>query len=373
MTTIIRSDNALQGLSTLGNITGINAVNDWAAYLDFENMQFVTKLSGVTNREYKLDDIVEVSRPNLQGDPVTYDKSGRTSKVGSLTQVRTGLTSKGLFGVLTEDIKQNFFVNSVSPITQTITIPASSLNVIVSCIGSGNLVVTGGTSSVTVTEDSPAIIKRPSSSSFSLTVTVNGNLTHAQVEWFQGLPSATSPITTPQDTYAFRNRETVKIKHDFLSKISANKANVTVLAKIAALNPVSEQTSFMGSSLTMQYGNKRVHKLDGVNVDGNLYTATQVFDGSLQAMQLTQIGKPTASEPQPIISALRLSNGVAQDAINGNLGIANNVGLFDLSDLLLGTGFDGGIPGLSGVICKVAIFDRALTDDELKNISKSWS
>ena len=139
MTLILKSDK--KATSSLGNINGINGVQDWSMFLDFENEIYATKSGGVTTTNYALTDVVEASRANLTGAPISISKSAVESQISSTTAIRTALLKNGRFGLLTEDLNTNYFLNSATPGNQTATLPASLLKIIASCEGTGSLTI----------------------------------------------------------------------------------------------------------------------------------------------------------------------------------------------------------------------------------------
>mgnify|MGYP003587978637 CR=1 FL=1 len=131
MTLILKSDK--KATASLGHINGIKGSQDWAMFFDFENEIYATKKSGLLKQDYKLTDVVEASRANLNGAPISISKDVVEKVITSTTEIRTALLKNGRFGLLAEDINQNFFINSNAPANQSITLPTSSVKIVASC------------------------------------------------------------------------------------------------------------------------------------------------------------------------------------------------------------------------------------------------
>ena len=160
MTLVLKSDK--KATVSLGNINGIKGPQDWAIFFDFENEHYATKQAGVLKQDYKLADVVEATRLSVAGSPITISKNGIEKAVTSTTEIRTALLKNGRFGLLVEDVSQNFFINSNTPASQSITLPTSSVKIVASCEGSGSLTITGDIvdAPFTVTADTPKVMER---------------------------------------------------------------------------------------------------------------------------------------------------------------------------------------------------------------------
>ena len=183
MATVFKSDKV--ATASMGNINGIKGPQDFALFLDFENGIYESKSNNTVNRNYSLTDVLEVTRSNLSGEPISVSKLGIEKKIASTTELRTMLLANGRFGVLQEDIRQNLFLNSAAPVTQTISVPAGSGKIIVSCVGTGSIVVTGDvaeTGSTVTQSTTKAFTKNATGVATNLTLTLSGSLSHVQVE-----------------------------------------------------------------------------------------------------------------------------------------------------------------------------------------------
>ena len=161
MSLVLKSDKV--ATTSLGNINGILGSQDWVAFFDFENGQYIKKLNNVKSELQEAEVLTCNSNKSLASRPMTMDRFGNTSVITAVNQSRWW-QAQDRFGLLVEDSQTNYFLNSSAPATQTISnIPAGSL-MIASCIGSGSLIVSGdGITTTTVTEKTPFAIPTVSS------------------------------------------------------------------------------------------------------------------------------------------------------------------------------------------------------------------
>ena len=379
MTLILKSDK--KATASLGNINGIKGSQDWAMFFDFENEHYATKQAGVLKQDYKLADVVEATRANLIGAPISISKDGVEKAVTSTTEIRTALLKNGRFGLLAEDLNTNFFLNSSTPATQTIVMPASGVRIVASCEGSGTLTITGDFhgSPITVTPESPKVMERLSNTTAcKLNITVSGTLTHAQIELATGMQTATSKVKTGA-TLATRERELVKVKKSLFDSIITNKSALTVLIQTMDYNPVVNQAGFaLCQCLTLISGsNLKIMKAGGIHSNLQLNSLSYQYVGLTPSNSLQTLNGTWTSQGRFIArnQACALDGGILRSAFNG---VAENTleinNPFSVDEIGFGYGYNSpiGVNGLRGIVTKLVVYDRVLTQDEITNLTKSW-
>ncbi|MDM1765710.1 MULTISPECIES: hypothetical protein [unclassified Acinetobacter] len=377
MSVIIKSDKI--ATASLGNINGIKGAKDWSIFLDFENEVYSTKSNDVIKKDYLLSDVVEASRQNLNGAPISINKSGIERAITSTTEVRTALLKNGRFGLLSEDENDNFFLNSSAPATQTVTLPAAASRIAVSCEGAGSLTVNGDISEkgTIVTKDKPYLFTRTSTSAAcNLNITVNGSLTHAQVEVAVGEHTASSKIKTG-GAIVKRPREYVKVKQSLFDSIIANKNGFTILAQTLAYNPTINSANSYASQLVLEGGTAfKLMKQCGLSNQQYMGYLKNFIDST--ATNNSAVFKGTFSAENRFHAhtfALAFGEGKALGAYSGmseaQLVVSDPL---NITNIMFGTGYASpiGQNGLRGIITKLVVYDRVLSQEEITELSKSW-
>lgn len=379
MTVIIKSDK--KATVSMGNVNGIKGSQDWSMFLDFENELYMTKKSGLLKQDYKLADVVEATRVNMAGAPISISKDGTEKAVTSTTEIRTALLKNGRFGLLAEDVNQNFFINSNAPANQSITLPASSVKIVASCEGSGSLTITGDVAGApfTITPESPKVMERLSyTAACNLNITVNGNLNHAQIELATGMQTATSKIKTGA-TSVIRERELVKVKKSLFDSIIANKSALTVLIQTIDYNPVVNQaTASICQRLTLVSGsNLKIMRGSGIHSNLQLSSLSYQYVGSTPTNPSQTLSGTWTSQGRFVArnQACALDGNILRSAFNGvaesTLEINNP---FPVDEIGFGYGYNSpiGVNGLRGIVTKLVVYDRVLTQAEITELTKSW-
>ena len=294
-----------------------------------------------------------------------------------MTDLRTALLKNGRFGLLAEEFATNYFLNSAEPVTQTITLSASAVRIIVSCEGSGSVTVMGDVteSGAVITSTTPRSFTRTSSSAAcNITVTVSGSLSHVQVELLTGgSMTATSKITTTT-ALLIRNREFVKVKQTLFDSLITNKNGFTVLAQTIDYNTVVNQANQVSSKVGIEAGSNKMLAMSGVNPAYNLFAYTHFFNGASATTSSNGVGAAANLNDLKLAqnNAMAFGGGKVSHAFNGitvpdltitNPTAATNINFFS---------YDGGYPGLKGIVTKLVVFDRVLSAAELVDITKSW-
>ena len=375
MSVIIKSDK--KATANLGNINGIKGSQDWSIFLDFENQVYSTKKNNVAKKDYKLEDVVEATRTNLNGAPISIAKDGTVKAITSTADIRTALLKNGRFGLLAEDTSENFFLNSGAPVSQIINLAAASTKIIVSCEGSGSLTVTGDVvgSGRIVTENSPYVFDRTSSTiGCNLSITVNGSVSHTQVELATGDHTASTPIKTTS-TAVVRPRETVKLKQSLFDEMILHKSAFTLLVQTIPLNMALNASNALVNQLALDSGNQKLLVMSGIS-NGNLMGYVRSYVGSASTNN-TAVASGTfdaVNRFKPHNTAMAIGTGKVSAAYRGmqepDLAITET----NILEVLLGTGYSSpvGQNGLRGIITKLVVYDRILSKSELVDLSKSW-
>ena len=379
MTVIIKSDK--KATVSMGNVNGIKGPQDWSMFFDFENELYATKQAGLLKQDYKLTDVVEASRQSLSGSPISISKDGVEKVVASTTEIRTALLKNGRFGLLAEDLNTNFFLNSSAPATQTIVMPASGVRIVASCEGSGSLTITGDFygSPITITPESPKVMERLSAATAcNLNITVSGSLNHAQIELATGMQTATSKVKTGA-TSATREREFVKVKKSIFDSIITNKSALTALIQTIDYNPVVNQAGIsLCQRLTLVSGsNLKIMRESGIDSNLKLISRSYQYINSTPSNTLQTVAGLWTSQGRFIArnQACTLDGNTLRSAFNGvaenTLGINNP---FPVDEIGFGYGYASpiGVNGLRGIVTKLVVYDRVLTQSEITDITKSW-
>jgi len=379
MTLILKSDKT--ATVSMGNVSGIRGPQDWAMFFDFENELYATKKAGLLKQDYLLADVVEATRPNLNGAPISISKGGTEKTVASTTEIRTALLKNGRFGLLAEDINQNFFLNSSAPATQTVLMLAAATKIVASCEGTGSLTITGDIvgSPITVTSNTPSIMTRLSSSTAcNLNITVNGSLNHAQIELATGAQTATSKVTTTA-TSASRERELVKVKSSLFNSIITNNSALTVLIQTMDYNPVVNQAgaSFCQYLSLVSGSSLKIMRESGIDSNLKLTSRSYHYVGSTPSNPSQTLNGTWTSQGRFVArnQACTLDGDTLRSAFNGvaeNTLAINNP--FPVDEIGFGYGYNSpiGVNGLRGIVTKLVVYDRVLSQAEITELTNSW-
>lgn len=373
MSLVLKSNNV--ATASLGNINGLPS-QDYALFLDFENNEYIKKVGG---EKFKLSEssvLTSTSNKNLASNPMTMDRFGNKSVVTAQDQLRFW-GANGRYGLLVEAEQNNWFLNSAAPVSQTIpNIPASS-TLVASCIGSGSITISGaGIDTITVTESTPKTITPIGQAvSITLDVAVNGSLSHVQVVRVVGIPTLHTPITSG-GTIRPSGSDNIEVNQSLLSEIIASGA-VTVLCQTVGLNYTLSTSAINESRLIIDTDahiaaislNK---KIDSVG----MRLASYATDGTPQITPVV-VNSKTYENGQAITQVVQLSATGFKGATNGGslLTSSGAIGLQSIKKLLLASNIAAPVVVTGGncIFTKLAIFNKALTDAEILEYSKSWN
>ena len=375
MSLLVKSDVA--STKNLGNVNGLKSTQDWVFYLDFETSEFLERVNGAV--QAVTEPVIVSNSHSIVGSPKTMDRNGVLADSPANT-LRYWKNKAGRYGVLTEDSRSNYFLNSATPTTQTISLPASSNAIAVSCIGTGSVTVTGtnlNESGSVVTQSSPKAFTVVSAVAHSITVTVTGTLSHVQVEIAGGFTSATSPITTTTATVS-RGKDNVSLNNNMLARGLGSGNAMTIVAQIIPhdnlLTDSTVKTEVQMALYSTTTSETLVTSLSKPTSDYQKAQSTYVLNNAISS---DKVATDTASKQKwGNVSVLRLNATQFTSASNGALASQITIpSSFTPNVLYIGQGFSSPVarPGSHGIITKLVIFNRALSDDEIIQVSKSWN
>lgn len=358
MSLILKSNNALQ----LKKIT--DAVSNPKLYLDFRDGDFKKNGAALANASEALKNT---------RNAISYGLDAFGNSISSIHH--TLLVSSDLEGSvkgvnISGKIDFNQFLNSFSPVTQSVTItkPATNKAYIVQVIGSGHIKVSiDGVQTAIATQDNPYVYTTKETTQKVFNLEVVGDLYYAAlletstgrvaqaliktsslnargaIDWVTVLPSVVSEILpSGVGTIVIRQK---------LNSVITKAANFPIFTNTAiAVRAAAE-------SLTNQ-----INLVSRDNHSSN-YAIRSQFDGN---ETLLQSNEPLQDDN---VFALTLGTTESKGFVNGlSLGTVprSNTTIHDIS--LASSSLWGGVQS-ENFLVEVAVYDRVLTDDELKVIT----
>lgn len=377
MSLVLKSNKV--ATASLGNINGIRGTQDWFLFADFENQEYVKKVGG--NRvELDLLDVLNcTSNHNLATRPITVDRYGNESIITVPNQIRT-MREDGRFGVLVEASRANHFRNSIAPETQVITLAGSS-PILVSCTGSGSVVVSGASiETKVVTEKAPQVfISSVTSGNIDITCTISGTLSHVQVERVGGFTNQSTKITSThagQTGSTTRQSDFVKLKAGLLNELLSGVAGITVVMQSIPIGLFEEaRASVPESKLTVRDSTGASTFVGANRMPDQLSARLLSYDASnISTLGVSGDRFEYTLDQKAIVHAAVLTNKAAKVSINGQ-GILSGVTStsMNLAEIdFLGGSVTPNQQGSGSILTKLAIYKRALSDAEIRQISQSW-
>lgn len=361
--------------NSLGNVNGIKGTQDWSLFLDFENGEYIRKVAGARSELELSQVLVSNSEKVPNSKPMTMDRYGNKTYLEQMNSLRWwGALDR--FGLLVEDTQRNWFKYSNAPATQVIeNIPANS-QMIISCIGTGSLLVTGTDISPTVvTEETPFAVP-PVGTVRAISVQVVGTLSHVQAIRYAGIASVATPVTTGRDSIA-SGSDRVELSPTFLAELIDTSKPITIVVQTLPTAKLTDpRGGFLESRLRLETSQHDIimgivtnqvgvaSRLAATTKADNTYvtsTGGSVMPFEESGVILTQVLQITASG---LIACL--NGGPLHKA-------PNSANLNNITKLHLGSGT--ALPTQQGGNCiftKMAIYNRSFTDNELMKLGKSW-
>lgn len=375
--------------ASLGNLNGINGSQDWLYFADLENLNILKKVSGGIDSKDATDLFANAGTLNTLAQPITMTKLGAESFIADATDLRFLLDkTTGRYGLAAEsNIRANFISLSTAPANQTVTVPASSA-ICASVVGTGSMTLTSSNFDkvYVVTESNPvAILPVSTSAGFDIAVTFSGTLTHAQLERPSGLTSVASKISTPEAPAAnniLRGLDQIQLKQSIVDELkSSNSDGITVLFQHVPYQLLDE----VRTSAAVE----RRFEIVNIDTSRNTLTILAAKDRSFTTRQAQWSAANVETSAalgggggnivagKGTVCAITLKDGNFMTSINGGNAAVSELttGINDVSSMIFAPQphpNTGGGNGGSGVITKVALYKKAMTAAELKQLSASW-
>ncbi|MDC5621372.1 hypothetical protein ACT4VH_00580 [Acinetobacter baumannii] len=350
-------------------------VDDFSLLYDFESDIYLKRIN---NELIDLTGtvLVGVTR-NTTGSAQTMDRDGNRSVAAANTARKWKVG--GRYGLLIEDVRTNYFLNSATPATQTITLPASSNPIVVSCIGSGSVTVTGTNllnSGSEVTEQMPKAFYPKEAISHTITVTCSQQLTHVQVEIAGGHAGISSPITTGASIVS-KPKDTANLNNTYLAEAIGTNNKFTIAVQSIPLKLLEDSRSTYENQISL-YSSTTAQILMALNqrvrsVDKHKPKLSYALSN---AVKTDIVGQDTSKlQKWGNVTALRVNGDVVSVATGDEIISTPIDAGFIPNVMYLGYGQASPISraGLHGIITKLVIFPRALSDQELFDLTKSFN
>lgn len=374
--------------TSLGNLNGINGSQDWLYFADLENLNILKKVSGGIDSKDATDLFENAGTLNMVAKPITMTKLGTESFISAATDLRFLLDkTTGRYGLAAEsNARANFISLSTAPANQTVTVPASPA-ICASVVGSGSMILTSSNfnKAYVVTENNPvAILPVSTSTGFDIAVTISGALTHAQLERPSGITTAASKITTPAGdaaTNILRGLDQIQLKQSIVDELKAsNSDGITVLFQHVPYQLLEEVRTAVVVERRFEIlnGDLSRNTLSIISAKDRSFTTRQAQWSSSNIETSAQIGGGgSVLAGKGTVCAITLNNGNFMTSINGgNTAVSElTTGIADISSMIFAPQpktENGGGSGGSGIITKVALYKKAMTAAELKQLSSSW-
>lgn len=376
MSVIIKSDQT--AVNTIGNIYGLNGALDFSILLDF-NQGLYRHVDGGSLKDINLADAITLTRTTNAG----YKDRDGVSKVATQNEPRIHfMQDLGVSGLLIEPVRENLLLNPDSPTTQTISVSTTGLtkSLSLSIEGTGSATMSGDVEQLnraSATQGNPQGAIPVGDTTASVTVTITGNVTRFQLESCassQGGSFASSFIPSGQTTRAADGV--------MLSKLLADKLGAarTVVCQFAYHERLVKNFSANISVFSLENtaaleGGLYVSRTLAANAAGT--AAQKVVAYKKGSVSVHKQSTMPSTDARVVTTALSYTDGGGDlmQAVNGMVkSIDGDNGGFNINVMTLGSkqGFTSISGEAGGVLTRLAVFDRKLTDSELANLSTSW-
>lgn len=356
MTLVLKSNQKFTG-TPIGDINGAS-ITDWRTMINFADKRFVVNASAVA-----LNDAITFSRTS----PANYiDSSGNEVAVPINTP---RLTNKGL---LIESAANNLLINSDAPASQQVQLVKNKWYVY-RVFGAGTINVThpdSTSASGAVSQGKLGFIVI-SADVTKAQVTLTGVNSYAQLSQLYAAPSVQSKIHTT-DKVVGRDIEVVALTTNALSGLGTSFTVVfhVSLLDLQRIQSVGATNPFIGIGFS-----------NGANISvANTIAQTETasapptqrtrlfFDGVEKSFISTN---DTSKSLTLAVSVTPTSVTVAKNGvISGTKPFVG--GKISSIDLGRSPEWTGSFPALDGNISHFALYDYAMTDSQLSDMSTSW-
>lgn len=245
----------MKATRNMGNLSGVT-IGDYSLLLDF-NLGIYHKKTGAVKTPLTLAESIDFSR----AEKGTYLTPTNGLKTAAIDVPRISYDPRtGMQGLLLEAERKELLINTLSPATQAVVIPASSFRFTLNVKGSGSAKLTGDgitSGKVVLVEGSPAIATEGSPTTYvavageveNVVVTVTGQLEAFSMTVGTTAWSYDAKMFTP--TGVTRNRADVcSLKTSLFDDIIKNKSDCTIVIKtienkLPVLNVLSGNNSVL--------------------------------------------------------------------------------------------------------------------------------
>lgn len=377
MSLVLKSNNT--ATASLGNINGLPS-QDFALFLDFERGEYIQKKAGVRTILNESDVLVSTSNKNMLVKPVTINRATRqveyTTTADQIRFYENTITKR--FGLLVEADQINWFKNSETPATQVISAIPSNSVLVASVVGEGSLKLSGATiNTVTVTEGSPVTVTPTQSGEFSINAESIGSLSHVQIIRVAGHAGDRSRMTSTATTRP-SGYDNIELNTALLTSVIDTTKPVTILVQSTQVADTQEIRTSAGETRIVVETEESIAAL-GLNKAsshkfGPRISSYKKSDGNL--IESLGVSEVTVDYNKEITQVFVLKDSGVLSAVNGGGLIAanNSVNLHQLTSLKIGSHMTSPATnqGASCIFTKLAIFNKALTNAEIIEYSKTW-
>jgi|GEM_PF-5456699 len=353
MTLFLQSDKALK-LPKLSEKVGGAVLQ-----LDFRDNTF--KRSG---SDVALNTLIEKTSLGVGGKYDAYGTWGEVAQYGLDTSVDQQTFNRGL---LIEAPFANLFLNSKSPVTQTISITVAAVTeaFLLSVVGTGSATVTVGSKVFgSATYQEPLHIQGDELGigTHEVVITVNNQLEYVGFYRTVQAVDRIARVTTLGNLVT-RVGDIVKIKQAVLSALLTNFTGCVVI-KNHVPNNIFDRSKTISQSYSIIQVKNTAHKGFFVARQEN-GPMTNILRRSDATEKIEHTNTPLSNSN---VYALNFSQTGAKLAHNGSL--SNEVTLtgVTLSDIFIGSG-DNWSTIFTNYVQEILLFDRQLSDEELKKIT----
>lgn len=374
--------------ASLGNLNGINGSQDWLYFADLENANIIKKFGQVIESKVATDLFANAGTLNMVAKPITMTKLGTESFISAATDLRFLLDkTTGRYGLAAEsNARANFISLSTAPANQTVTVSASPA-ICASVVGAGSMTLTSANfdKDYVVTEATPASILPVSTSvGFDISVTISGPLSHAQLERPSGITTAASKITTAAGSAAsniLRGLDQIQLKQSIVDELKAsNSDGITVLFQHVPYQLLDEvRTAVVVERRFEILNNDSSRNTLSITASKDRSFTTRQAQWSAANVETSAAlgGGGNIVAGKGTVCAITIKAGSFLTSINGGNAASSAIatGISDISSMIFAPqpqAVHGGGSGGSGIITKVALYKKAMTAAELKQLSASW-
>lgn len=367
MTLVLKSDKTLDvNVPSLGDKHGIVGATDWSLMLDFQNQQYVRK-SNNSVEQVELSELLTCTRDTEANIMVDGEYGVIDKNQPRLSQI----FRKDSFGLLTESRSTNYFKNSNSPVSQSITFtPSGTQYFMVRVVGSGSVSVTCDDITETVgggTQQSPLMFKVIKASGTStMQVNVSGSLSYVSVEnCTSGYYDEKSFIQTRATSFG-RGADVIRLVPENLSNMSNYTIVFQCVLNSRLVNPFF--TSSLQPLLEIGTTTKHYALTTAETTDAPKELRFRSFDTTEKSVSVMG-GVKRASTIAVCVTPQGL-----RVAMDGKVSDINTlVQDVPLSALRLGGSTWTGLENRAdGCFTKLAIYNRSLSVKELSKVSQSF-